>query len=84
MRDLQPFVGTTTLAYLKGALNEADPLCRRRLDSVSHAPFPSHLDLRRKFQPLSKDAQLISIIVNALRLSHEFVDLVREGIPKTR
>jgi hypothetical protein len=26
-----------------------------------------------------KDAQLNSMIVNALRLSHEFVDLVREG-----
>jgi hypothetical protein len=28
LRDLQPFVGSMTLAYRKGALNEADPLSR--------------------------------------------------------
>jgi hypothetical protein len=27
--DLQPFMGTMTLAYRKGALNEANPLSRR-------------------------------------------------------
>jgi hypothetical protein len=36
MRDLQPFVGTMTLAYRKSALNEADPL-GRRLDFVHEA-----------------------------------------------
>jgi hypothetical protein len=29
MGDLQPFVGSMTLAYLKGALKEGDPLTRR-------------------------------------------------------
>jgi hypothetical protein len=29
LRDLQPFVGTMTLAHRKGAMNEADPLSRR-------------------------------------------------------
>jgi hypothetical protein len=29
LRDLQPFVGSMTLAYHKGAMNEADPLIRR-------------------------------------------------------
>jgi hypothetical protein len=29
LRDLQPFVGSMTLAYRKGALNEDDPLSRR-------------------------------------------------------
>jgi hypothetical protein len=29
VRDLQPFVGTMTIAYRKGALNEASPLSRR-------------------------------------------------------
>jgi hypothetical protein len=33
LRDLQPFVGSMTLAYRKGALNEAYPLSRR-LDFV--------------------------------------------------
>jgi hypothetical protein len=37
-RDLQPFVGWMTLAYRKGAMNEADPLSRRP-DFVSHATF---------------------------------------------
>jgi hypothetical protein len=36
LRDLQPFVGSMTLAYCKGALNEADPLSRRP-DFVPHA-----------------------------------------------
>jgi hypothetical protein len=29
MHDLQPFVGSMTLAYRKGAVNEANPLSRR-------------------------------------------------------
>jgi hypothetical protein len=29
LRDLQPFVGSMTLAYRKGAVNEAHPLSRR-------------------------------------------------------
>jgi hypothetical protein len=36
MRDLQPFVGTMTIAYRKGAMNEADPLLSRRPHSVPH------------------------------------------------
>jgi hypothetical protein len=35
MRDLQPFVGSITLAYRKGALDEAHPLSRRP-DFVPH------------------------------------------------
>jgi hypothetical protein len=38
MRDLQPFVGSMTLAYRKGAMNE-DPLSRRP-DFEPHATFP--------------------------------------------
>jgi hypothetical protein len=29
LRDLQPFVGSMTLAYRKGAMNEVDPFIRR-------------------------------------------------------
>jgi hypothetical protein len=36
VRDLQPFVGRMTLAYCKGALNEAFPLSRRQ-NFVHHA-----------------------------------------------
>jgi hypothetical protein len=36
LRDLQPFVGSMTLAYRKGALNEAEQLSRRP-DFVPHA-----------------------------------------------
>jgi hypothetical protein len=39
LRDLQPFVGSMTLAYRKGALNEVDPLGRRQ-DFVPHATVP--------------------------------------------
>jgi hypothetical protein len=39
LRDLQPYVGSVTLAYRKGALNEAYPLSRR-LDSVLEATVP--------------------------------------------
>jgi hypothetical protein len=41
--DLQPFVGTITLAYRKGAINEADMLSRR-LDFVYHARVPLFTD----------------------------------------
>jgi hypothetical protein len=55
MRDLQPFVGSMTLAYRKGALNEADPLSWRPY-FVPQATFrlfwdgdvPSYRELRRK------------------------------------
>jgi hypothetical protein len=75
-----------TLAYRKGALNEADPLSRR-LDFVPHATFPlfwdgevpSDRELRRKSQLPFEDAQLNLLIVNALHMSHEFADLIREG-----
>jgi hypothetical protein len=43
LRDLQPFVGSMTLAYRKGALNEADPLSRRP-DFVLQATFPLFWD----------------------------------------
>jgi hypothetical protein len=55
LRDLQPFVGTMTLACHKRAVNEADPLSRRPY-FVLHATIPffgdgevlTHEDLRRK------------------------------------
>jgi hypothetical protein len=76
LRDLQPFVGSMTLTYRKGAMNEAHPLSRRP-DFVPRATFPlfwdgevpSNEELRRKSQPLLEDAQLSVMIVNALRLS---------------
>jgi hypothetical protein len=43
MRDLQPFVGSMTLAYRKGAMNEADPLSRRP-DVVHQATCPKLWD----------------------------------------
>jgi hypothetical protein len=43
MRDLQPFAGSMTLAYRKGALNEVDPLSRRP-DFVPHAIVPLFWD----------------------------------------
>jgi hypothetical protein len=39
LRDLQPFVGTVTLAHHKGALSEVDTL-RRRPDFVHQAILP--------------------------------------------
>jgi hypothetical protein len=39
MRDLEPFVGTMTLAYRKGALHEFDPLSRRQ-EFVPQATIP--------------------------------------------
>jgi hypothetical protein len=67
-------------------LNEGDPLGRRP-NFVPHATVPlfgdgevqSQADLRRKPQPMLEDAQINLLIVNALRLSREFVDLIREG-----
>jgi cytochrome c peroxidase len=74
-----------TLAYRKGALNEADPLSRRP-NFVRHATIPlfwdgevpSDRELRRKSQLLFEDAQLNLLTVKALQLSHEFADLIRE------
>jgi hypothetical protein len=43
MRDLQPFVGSITLAYRKGALNEDNPLSQR-VDFVLQATFPLFWD----------------------------------------
>jgi hypothetical protein len=81
MRDLQPFVGSMTLASRKGAMNEVDPLSRRP-DFAPHATVPLFWDgevpsddeLRRL-----ENAHLNVINVNALRLSPEFADLIREG-----
>jgi hypothetical protein len=39
LQELQPFVDTMTVAYRKGAMNEADPLSRRS-HFVSHVTFP--------------------------------------------
>jgi hypothetical protein len=86
LRDLQPFVGSMTLVYRKGALNEANPLSRRP-DFVPQATVPlfwdggvpSDRELRRKSQLMFEDAQLNLLTVNALQLSPEFADLIREG-----
>jgi hypothetical protein len=75
-----------TLAYRKGALNEADPFSWRP-DFVPHATIPLFWDgevppytkLRRKSQSLYKDEQLQSLTVNALRLSPKFADIICEG-----
>jgi hypothetical protein len=75
-----------TLAYRKGAVNEADPLSRRP-EFVPHATFPlfwdgevpSDRELRRKPQLMFKDAHLNLLTVNALQLSPEFADLIRKG-----
>jgi hypothetical protein len=85
-RDLQRFMGSMTLAYRKGTMNEPDPLSRRQ-DLVPHTTVPlfwdgevpSEADSRRKSHPLLEDAQLNLLTVDALRLSHVFVDLIREG-----
>jgi hypothetical protein len=86
MRDLQPFLGSMTLAYRKGALSEADPSSRRP-DFVPHAAVPlfrdgevpSHRELRRKSQLLLGDAHFFLMTVNALHMTLEFADLIREG-----
>jgi hypothetical protein len=67
-------------------VNEVDPLSRRP-DFVPHATaplfwdgeVPSDRELRRKSQLLLEDAQLNLMTVKALRLSPEFVDLIRGG-----
>jgi hypothetical protein len=86
LRDLQPFVGSMTFAYRKGAPNEANPLSQCS-DFVPHAlvplfwdgEVPSDRDLRRKSMLLLEDAHLYVMTVNALQLSHESADLIREG-----
>jgi hypothetical protein len=53
LRDLQPFVGTMTLAYRKGATNEADQISRRP-HFVSHATFPlfGMAELKPRMKPI--------------------------------
>jgi hypothetical protein len=75
-----------TLAYRKGALNEADPLSRRPyFEAQATVPLfwdgevPSDRELRRKSQLLFEDVQLNLLTVNAFQLSPEFADLIREG-----
>jgi hypothetical protein len=75
-----------TLAYRREARNEANPSSRRPY-FVPHATFPlfwdgevpSDPELRRKSYLLYDDAQLNLLKVNALQLSCEFADLIREG-----
>jgi hypothetical protein len=75
-----------TLVYRKGAVNEVGPLSRR-LDFVPQATIPlfwdgevpSDRELRRKSLLLFENAQLNLPTVNALLLSPEFADLIREG-----
>jgi hypothetical protein len=82
VHDLQPCVGTMTLAYRKEPMNEDDPLSRRP-DFVFQVTVPLFWDdgvpseqriLRRKSLSLSN-----SMIVNASRLNLDFRDLIREG-----
>jgi hypothetical protein len=89
-QDLQPFVGLMTLAYRKGAMNEADPFSRTpHFVPEATAPLfwdgevPSQEDIRRKSLPLLEDAHLSSTTFSALRLSPKLADLVREGYPRT-
>jgi hypothetical protein len=84
--DMQPFVGTMILAYRKGALNEADPFSRRpnfvpqaTIPLFRDGEVPSHTSLRRKSKSLLNDAEFKSTTVNALRLSLDFANLIREG-----
>jgi hypothetical protein len=86
LRDLQPFVGSMTLAYRKGAPNEAHPLSRRpyfvphgTIPLFWNGEVPSNRELRRKSHVLLEDEQLNLMTVNALQLSREFVYLIREG-----
>jgi hypothetical protein len=59
----------------------------RRPDFVPQATLPlfwdgedpSYRELRRKFKPLLEDAQLNLLTTNALRVNHEFVDIIHEG-----
>jgi hypothetical protein len=86
MRDLQPFVGSMTLAYRKGALNEAEPVSRRpsfvpkaTVPLFWDGEVPSDRKLGPKSQLLFEDAQLNEQTVTALHMSPEFVGLIREG-----
>ena len=71
-----------TLAYRKGALNEADPLSRRP-DFVPQATeplfwdgeVPSDRELRRKSHLLFEDAQLNLLTINALQLSLSLIHI---------
>jgi hypothetical protein len=47
--------------------------------SLLYKEVPSYADLRRMSQPLLEDAQLNLLILNALRLSLEFADLICDG-----
>jgi hypothetical protein len=75
-----------TVAYRKGALNGVDPMSRRPY-FVPHATIPLFWDgevpsdrgLRRKFELQLEDAELNLRTVDALQLSLEFADLIREG-----
>jgi hypothetical protein len=86
LRDLQPFVGSMTFAYRKGALNEADPLSRRpdvvppaKIPLFWDGEVPSYRELRQKSQLLLEDAHLNLMTVNALQMGPKFADLIREG-----
>jgi hypothetical protein len=79
-------MGSMTLVYREGVVNEADPLSRPPgTVPYAKAPLfwdgevPSKANLRRKSPPLLEDAYLNLLVVNALRLSLEFADLTREG-----
>jgi hypothetical protein len=83
-------MGTMTLAYCEGGMNEVNPLSRR-VDFVLKAKYPSFEDvevpsvksnLRRKSRLLLDDTQLNLMIVDPLRLSHDFVDLLHKGYSK--
>jgi hypothetical protein len=86
MRDLQPFVGSMTLAHRKIALNEVDPLSRRP-DFVPLCHISIIMgwrgSVRYRFTTEVRAAvrrrEVKSTNVNALRLSLEFDYLVREG-----
>jgi hypothetical protein len=86
LRDFQPFVGSMTLAYRKGALNESDSLSRRPcFVPQANAPLfwdgevPSDSKLRQTSQPQLGDAEFNLRTVHALRLSPNVADLIRVG-----
>jgi hypothetical protein len=64
LRNLQPFVGSMTLAYRKGALNEAGLLSRRQdfvpktIPLLWDGEVRPDSELRRKSQPFLMNAQL--------------------------
>jgi hypothetical protein len=86
MWDLQAFVGSMSLAHRKEASDQADPLSRRpKFVPQTTVPLlwdgmvPSDSELRPKSKTLLEDAHLNIRIVNALRLSPEFTNLICEG-----